>query len=194
MPKIYSYVIVHDSGFAPNPYGGVCTLATCKPVIRRTAKIGDWLVGTGSTTKGFSGKVIYAAQIDTVLAMAEYGASQAFEMKQPVPSGTIEQRCGDNIYFQDCNGTWFQRENEHHCPRHMNHDLAGKNVLISVRFWYFGSAPQPLPERLAGIVKLGPGHKITDSKDSVVALERWLSGFTPGQASAPGLNGVCGGC
>lgn len=32
---LYSYVVATDSGFAPNPYFGVCTLACCKPALRR---------------------------------------------------------------------------------------------------------------------------------------------------------------
>ena len=35
MAKGYSYIITRDYGFAPNPFGGVCTLATCKPKIRK---------------------------------------------------------------------------------------------------------------------------------------------------------------
>jgi hypothetical protein len=42
--KLYSYVVTHDTGFSPNPFWGCCTLADCKPAIRRTAKIGDWVV------------------------------------------------------------------------------------------------------------------------------------------------------
>ncbi|WP_198140678.1 Nmad2 family putative nucleotide modification protein [Polaromonas naphthalenivorans] len=30
------YLMTHDSGFAPNPFHGTLTLATCKPGIRRT--------------------------------------------------------------------------------------------------------------------------------------------------------------
>jgi hypothetical protein len=45
---LHSYVVARDYGFAPNPFFGVCTLATCKPLIRRIAHIGDWIVGTGS--------------------------------------------------------------------------------------------------------------------------------------------------
>src|SRR5262245_31415483 len=44
--RLYSYVVARDYGFAPNPFYGFCTLATCKPDIRRTADIGDWIVGT----------------------------------------------------------------------------------------------------------------------------------------------------
>ena len=36
--RLYSYVFDHDYGFAPNPFHGVCTLATCKPSIREHAE------------------------------------------------------------------------------------------------------------------------------------------------------------
>lgn len=45
---LYSYVVATDSGFAPNPFFGVCTLACCKPAIRKA-------VGTRVLRK--SGKV-----------------------------------------------------------------------------------------------------------------------------------------
>jgi hypothetical protein len=43
--KLYCYIVTHDTGFSPNPFHGYCTLACCKPTIRRTAKEGDWVVG-----------------------------------------------------------------------------------------------------------------------------------------------------
>src|SRR5712692_10528871 len=46
--KLYSYVVARDYGFAPNPFFGFCTLATCKPEIRKAAAIDDWVIGTGS--------------------------------------------------------------------------------------------------------------------------------------------------
>lgn len=35
--KVICYVIPFDSGFAPNPFHGICTLATCKPKVRLSA-------------------------------------------------------------------------------------------------------------------------------------------------------------
>ena len=49
--KLFSYVVARDYGFAPNPFFSTCTLATCKPKIRRTASVGDWIIGTGSKKK-----------------------------------------------------------------------------------------------------------------------------------------------
>ena len=40
---LYCYKMTHDTGFAPNPYYEVLTLATCKPTIRRCAEIGYWI-------------------------------------------------------------------------------------------------------------------------------------------------------
>lgn len=39
--KLFSYVVAREYGFAPNPFFGWCTLATCKPKIRVTAEVGD---------------------------------------------------------------------------------------------------------------------------------------------------------
>ena len=35
--RLFSYVVRYDYGFAPNPFEGCCTIATCKPQIRRAA-------------------------------------------------------------------------------------------------------------------------------------------------------------
>ena len=44
---LYIYVVDRDFGFAPNPFHGYCTLATCKPKIRNGASIGNWIMGIG---------------------------------------------------------------------------------------------------------------------------------------------------
>ena len=50
MPRLFTYVIPNDGGFAPNPFIGVCTLNCCKPVIRRTTQKGDWVAATQRPT------------------------------------------------------------------------------------------------------------------------------------------------
>jgi hypothetical protein len=44
LPDLFSYVVPSDSGFAPNPYGGLCTLACCEPKIRQYANVSDWIM------------------------------------------------------------------------------------------------------------------------------------------------------
>ena len=38
--KLSAYIVSTDAGLAPNPFWGVCTLAVCKPRIRRFAEVG----------------------------------------------------------------------------------------------------------------------------------------------------------
>lgn len=61
--RVFSYVVVSDSGFAPNPFHGTCTLASCKPLIRRSAKSGDLIVGMSSRCE----RVVYAMRVGSVL-------------------------------------------------------------------------------------------------------------------------------
>ena len=69
MARIHSYVVRYDSGFAPNPFYGYCTLATCKPNIRRSADIGDWVVGSGSNDRTVrrGGRLVYAMRVRIVV-------------------------------------------------------------------------------------------------------------------------------
>jgi hypothetical protein len=43
--RLFAYKMTHDTGFAPNPFHGACTLATCKPQIRLHKRVGDWIAG-----------------------------------------------------------------------------------------------------------------------------------------------------
>ena len=45
MSVTMGYKMTHDTGFAPNPFHGVLTLATCKPKIRACRKADDWVAG-----------------------------------------------------------------------------------------------------------------------------------------------------
>jgi len=66
MTRLFSYRLRFDAGAAPNIYWGICTLAICKPVIRKVATLGDWVVGTGSSIASIgdiSDKVIYAMRV-----------------------------------------------------------------------------------------------------------------------------------
>ena len=64
--KLYSYVVARDFGFAPNPFYGFCTLGTCKPKIRRSAKVGDWIVGTGSKTRRRARHIVFVMRVTEV--------------------------------------------------------------------------------------------------------------------------------
>ena len=79
--KMWSYRIVHDTQFAPNPFKGVLTLATCKPVIRKShlSQPGAWIAGfaansvtTGIKPKRGEERLIYLAKISRQIPLSQY--------------------------------------------------------------------------------------------------------------------------
>lgn len=141
--KYFSYVVSRDYGFAPNPFHGICTLATCKPVIRKQANIGDWIFGTGSISLKCKCKLIYAMQVTDKITYDEYWSDPYFAKKKPNMLGSLVQNYGDNIYHQN-EGVWIQ-SNSHHSYENgvvnkynLNRDTGSKSVLISEQFYYFG--------------------------------------------------------
>src|SRR6266446_9096276 len=96
--KLYSYVVARDYGFAPNPFFGVCTLATCKPRIRSVAQIGDWVIGTGSKTRKREKHLVCAMRVTGAMTFNQYWSDPRFQAKQPNLRGSKKQAFGDNIY------------------------------------------------------------------------------------------------
>src|ERR1039458_1212005 len=83
--KLHSYVVARDYGFAPNPFFGICTLATCKPGIRGVAQIGDWVVGTGSKARGRDTHIVYAMRVTGAMTFDQYWTDPRFQAKKPDP-------------------------------------------------------------------------------------------------------------
>ncbi|QMI49796.1 hypothetical protein [Burkholderia sp. MBR-1] len=143
------YKMTHDSGFAPNPFHGVLTLATCKPKVRACRRVGEWVAGFASkdlvdraARRGVSiprDGLVYLMQVREVLPLHAYFEDSRFAVKQPPreSSNTIAL-CGDNIYYYDHRGQYEQLENRHHTRADVSRDTSGVNALIAERFYYFG--------------------------------------------------------
>jgi hypothetical protein len=188
--KIYSYVITSDDGFAPNPFHGYCTLATCKPIIRRKAKRNDWVIGTGSVKNVGNDCMIYAMKVTEKLSLEDYAEDERFATK--IPGDGAKRRVGDNIYFRDRNGITRQRFPSGHSidrenPETKEHDLNGKNVLISrsESFYYFGENAPKIPKNLQYLIKKGPGHKCRFNDDIIKEFIEWIKKEEPGIHGKP---------
>lgn len=105
IPRIFSYVVEHDYGHAPNPFWGACTLAMCKfgkggrKNIIELARTGDWIVGTGGANLKKSaghGTLIYAMKVEEKLTLQQYHFDKRFRRKRPRQDGTYDQSQGDN--------------------------------------------------------------------------------------------------
>lgn len=188
--RLYSYVLRDDSGFAPNPFWGYCTLACCKPIIRKVAEVGDWIVGCGSRRNAGNNKLIYAMKVTEKLTFEQYVKDKRVKNKIP-RHGHIEER-GDNIYYKNKEGGWIQRPSYHsnglkENKRQKDHDLKGKYVLISEHYFYFGRNAVPIPyEELKEIIKKGPGHKSTSiPKEVIEKFVEWIEKYSQGRHGEP---------
>ncbi|HEX9897062.1 MAG TPA: hypothetical protein VGA85_05325 [Dehalococcoidales bacterium] len=184
--KLYTYIVARDYGFAPNPFNGYCTLATCKPQIRSRASVGDWVVGTGAKTKyNLAGYLIYAMKVDEVLEFDSYWNDPRFLGKRPLMNGSLKQLYGDNIYYR-YNYQWVQADSHHSLDtgqpnsRNTDHDTKVNRLLISRHFVYFGNNPIPIPKRFRpyrptseDLCCISRGHRIL-SHDFAMAFESWL--------------------
>jgi hypothetical protein len=102
-PRLYSYKMTNDSGFAPNPFWGVLTLATCKVSMRRSKNIGDWIAGftSGALCGDPVGaeRLVYLMKVSQKIPIAEYHSHRRFRSKIPNPASRVRVRTvGDNIY------------------------------------------------------------------------------------------------
>lgn len=150
MKPAIGYKMTHDNGFAPNPFHGYLSLATCKPSIRRTRGRDDWVAGFASKALVRNAKaygvaipymgLVYLMQVtEQPMPLAAYFEDKRFAKKKPnMASREPKLRCGDNIYSSDGLGGYQWWPNDFHPKDYLWHDTRGINALISAKFWYFG--------------------------------------------------------
>ena len=147
MSDLYTYVMQHDTGLAPNPFWGTCTLAVCTPNHKGSrAKRGDWIAGVSDKSHKY--KLIYVMEGDERVHMNDYFHDERFNAKKPILDGTAQQRCGDNFYSLDETGLWTQHPNHYHTgPACLAQDTRNPWVFVARRFWYYGREADVMPEK-----------------------------------------------
>lgn len=186
MPRLFSYTVRHDDGLGPNPFRGICTLATCKPKIRLKAALGDWVVGLGAVNApsgDLSGRVVYAMRVEQILTLREYDslAPMLWPSRIPNDSSPIRtDRLGDCVY--DFSGNVPTQRRSLRCVGDMQTDLGGQNALVSRHYFYFGHNAIPLPAHLCGIIHQTQSHKLHNNAPYVDAFTLWIHslGLEPG--------------
>jgi hypothetical protein len=161
-------------------------LTVCKPKIRKTAKVGDWILGFGSSSvevkgKGnmsYSRKLVYAMKVSQVFTLKEYNDFCLINLPNKIPIWKTDdwrKRLGDCVYYYE-NGKIIQRKsvrNEKKLPI----DEGGINALLSGHFYYFGNKAVDVPSSLNNLVKTGIGHKIANDAKMIAEFESWISTF-----------------
>lgn len=180
MSRLYMYVVDRDFGFAPNPFHGHCTLATCKPQLRARAQVGDWVVGMGGARLKATGRCVFAMLVAQTLPFNDYWTGAAYFDKRPVRNGSRRMMVGDNIYRFE-GGVWHQADSHHSNPdgsqniANVANDTRADRVLVSRHFYYFGrSAPRvPLDILSALGFRNGRAYRVFGGSMAIL-LVRWL--------------------
>ena len=187
--RVFSYVVKNDGGFAPNPFHGYCTLACCKPMIRRTAQVGDLVVGLSSRSE----RVVYAMKVDRVLSFDDYWAGSELAAKRPDwTSRHHQERIGDNIYEPLGAGRYRQLPSKHsnldgtEDAAAMRKDLRGEHVLVATQFAYFGETGPKLAKEL-GFLRVARAHRSRFTRQQVTAVERWFANLEFGTVLRPAM-------
>lgn len=186
-PTLFSYVVRYDDGAAPNPYWGTCTLVICKPVIRRKACEGDWIVGLGSKTNptkiDYSGKIVYAMKVTRKTTMRDYDSYTREQLRNKIPVVPADSRelkrdsrgwrlrLGDSIY--DFSHKRIPQRPGAHERENRTTDRSGENALLSSEFVYFGDKAIPLPHSLEGIRHENQGHRSRLNAEHLPAFLEW---------------------
>lgn len=124
--RLYSYIMTYDTGFAPNPFFGTCTLACCKPTLRTAiakyskrktdslkkeadiSSLNIWITGIAGKgladkSKHNEGDVIYLMQVTDIMSFEEY--SKGYRCKIPNPAYFSVERKNygaENTSYKNC--------------------------------------------------------------------------------------------
>lgn len=178
--RLFSYVVDHDTGDAPNPYFGFCTLCLCKyresPAKPRNivelAEPGDWIVGTGGADLSKSAghhRLVYAMKVDEKITRGEYFRKPVFSCKKRSTKGMCDKSKGDNLRPEN------QFENQE------------QYVLISKRhFYYFGNQAIRIPlDKFPHLEKRGPGFRSDFGGDYIEKFQKWITTYKSGKHGDP---------
>ena len=188
--KLFSYIVKYDWGAAPNPYWGYCTLVICKPRIRNSTAVGNWIVGSGSANnpydgKDYSNKIIYAMKVTDVVELEKYNeiclgkTDYGDKLAKKIPkysSKNYPERMGDCIYY---NISYEPKKADMRLGVHGNdclkRDLSSNKALISNHYYYFGEKAIDIKGDLEPIIATTQGHRSNANKDYAQEFIDWIS-------------------
>lgn len=140
-------------------YRGCLSLAICKPRIRATAEVGDWIVGIAGKSLHPDSGLLYIAQVDQVLENGEYYRDGRFARRP------------DAVYEWKGSRLKLRTDPRFHGPENAGSDIGGApdyteaRVLLSSKFRYFGRASSTWYAAVSSLAHQmgqarGIGHKV----------------------------------
>lgn len=188
MSRLYTYIVQQDTGLAPNPYWGWCTLAVCTPNHQGSrVEVGDWIAGFLSKARDH--RFLYAVEVSEILDLDDYFRDPRFVEKKPDLRGNWQERCGDNFYSRREDGTWKQHRNRFHIGEDIKEqDTRHAKVFMGTQFWYLGRSAEIVPTRLKSLVG-GRGARVNHDPALVTDFCKWVKKrFSAGVLDFPNDN------
>jgi hypothetical protein len=187
--RLFSYVVAHDTGFAPNPFHGYCSLACCKPKIRSQARPGDLVVGLSRRCQ----RLVFVMRVAEDMSFAGYWDDPRFRAKRPVwRSPSVRSRCGDNCYepngagYTQIPSGHYDHENDREDLHNKQRDITVDRVLVGEDFVYFGADGPELPPYLS-FMRVTRGHRSRFTPDQIETATRYFLGLPRGVQGPPSV-------
>ncbi len=168
MTRIWRYVLAADNGMAPCAQGGVLTLTCCKPMIRRQAADGDYVIGFLPKRFG-PGKVAYVGQVADRLPLGEYHRQHP-DRRDAIYRAMPGPRCEEVLEPL--------RDDYHLDVVSRRRDRDGLYSLRFAPYWYWGGEGVLAPEEIADLAHYYVGQSARGSTaERVDSLKAWLAGM-----------------
>ena len=116
--------MIVDNGGAPCVQDGLLSLAICKPQIRSTIDINDFIIGFGSNV--LDNKLIYIAEVTNKLLDGEYYKQEKYFYRD------------DCLYSFDGQQYSRREDKKYHISNNTPNDEGNDIVLLSDNYRYFG--------------------------------------------------------
>lgn len=174
------YVMTCDTGLAPNPFHGACTLALCTPNHgnARRLKEGDWIIGhSGNSAREEPPKLIYAMKVTEQCSLDQY--FNAYPEKRPKLDGDANEQCGDAIYFRE-KGSWRRLPSKfHNTDGNFEQDTKNERKVFIAKgdenFFYFGrDRGIDMTERWSELLHSGRNFSYFADESKINEFVQWL--------------------
>jgi hypothetical protein len=176
MCRIWRYVLAKDSGMAPCAQDGMLSLTCCKPMIRKNADLGDWVIGF--VPKGIRrGHVAWVGRVSEVIPLGEY--ERRFSGRRDAIYRSAYSAGGGHETLIPL------RDDYHSNQQDRARDHSGRNALLFNPYWYWGGFGIPAPEEIADLAHYYVGQSAKNSSPEKIArLEAWAR-----SVADPGIHG-----
>ncbi|MEE9457691.1 MAG: hypothetical protein V3W11_11130 [bacterium] len=158
-PRYFVYKMTTDNGGAPSVANGLLSLAICKPVIRSSAEICDWIFGFGGEDLG--ARLIYIAEVNYKLSNGAYYRSRKYAKR---PDCIYKYGVKENGFVRKRTALYHEGTKNLKKDIGEHHDYRNANVLLSCNFRYLGDE----------------GKTLGDMKDEYPLLRKLLSSLKQG--------------